>query len=198
MADPQAAVLTQLRNIQTRAGRTIAELHAAIAASGLVKVGERRAWAMEHFKLGYGDANTLALTMGRPLPDLGAATGSAAGALPAVPPGQALDAIYTGAKAHLRPLHERIVAAVGAFGPFEQAPKKAYVSLRRSRQFAMVGPATKDSIEIGINHKALPAHPRLKALPPGGMCNASLRLGTAAEVDAELLGWLRAAYDAAG
>ena len=44
MADPQAAVLTQLRNIQTRAGRTIAELHAAIAASGLVKVGERRAW----------------------------------------------------------------------------------------------------------------------------------------------------------
>jgi Domain of unknown function (DUF5655)/Domain of unknown function (DUF4287) len=196
MADPQAATLTQLRNIQTRAGQTIAELHAAIAASGLVKVGERRAWAMEHFKLGYGDANTLVLTMGRPLPDLGAdAAGAAA---PAVADGEALDAIYTGAKAHLRALHEQIVAAVGAFGPFEQAPKKAYVSLRRKKQFAMVGPATKDCIEIGINHKSLPAHPRLKALPPGGMCNASLRLATAAEVDGELRGWLRAAYDAAG
>ncbi len=196
MADPQAAALTQLRNIQTRAGKTIAELHAAIAASGLVKVGERRAWAMEHFKLGYGDANTLALTMGKPLPDLGAGAGPVDAS--AVPAGEALDAIYSGAKAHLRPLHEVVIAAITAFGPFEQAPKKAYVSLRRKKQFAMLGPATKDLIEIGINHKALPAHPRLKALPPGGMCNASLRLATEAEVDAELLGWLRAAYDAAG
>ncbi len=198
MADPQAAALTQLRNIQTRAGKTIAELHAAIAASGLVKVSERRAWAMEHFKLGYGDANTLALTMGKPLPDLGEAAGGAQGAAPAVSEGAALDALYTGAKAHLRPLHEQLVAAIAAFGPFEQAPKKAYVSLRRKKQFAMIGPATKEQIEIGINHKALPAHSRLKALPPGGMCNASLRVATPAEVDAELLGWLRAAYDAAG
>lgn len=196
MADPQAAALTQLRNIQVRAGKSIAELHAAIAASGLVKVSERRAWAMEHFKLGYGDANTLVLTLGKPLPDLDAAAAGAAP--PAVPPGEALDAIYTGAKAHLRPLHDAIVAAIAAFGPFEQAPKKAYVSLRRKKQFAMVGPATKDRVEIGINHKALPAHPRLKPLPAGGMCNASLRLASADEVDAELRGWLRAAYDAAG
>jgi Domain of unknown function (DUF5655)/Domain of unknown function (DUF4287) len=198
MADPQAAVLTQLRNIQTRAGRTIAELHAAIAASGLVKVSERRAWAMERFKLGYGDANTLALTMGKPLPDLALAAGAAPAASPAATEADALDAIYSGTKAHLRPLHEVIMAAITAFGPFERAPKKAYVSLRRKKQFAMVGPATKDQIEIGLNHKALPAHPRLKALPPGGMCNASLRLATAAEVDGELRGWLRAAYDAAG
>lgn len=194
MADPQAAVLTQLRNIQSRAGRPIAELHAAIAASGLVKVGERRAWAMEHFKLGYGDANTLALTMGKPLPDLGA--GAAAAPVPAE--GEVLDTLYTGAKAHLRPLHEQLVAAISAFGAFEQAPKKSYVSLRRKKQFAMLGPATKEQIEIGINHKALPPHPRLKLLPPGGMCNASVRLSMAAEIDTALLGWLRAAYDAAG
>lgn len=198
MADPQTAVLTQLRNIQVRAGKPIAELHAAIAASGLVKVGERRAWAMERFKLGYGDANTLALTMGKALPDLGAATGEAAAAAPAVAEGEVLDLLYTGPKAHLRPLHEQLIAAIGAFGAFEQAPKKSYVSLRRKKQFAMLGPATKDCIEIGINHKALPPHPRLKLLPPGGMCNASVRLSTAAEVDAALLGWLRAAYDAAG
>jgi hypothetical protein len=198
MADPQAATLTQLRNIQTRAGKTIAELHAAIAASGLVKVGERRAWAMEHFKLGYGDANTLALTMGKPLPDLGAPAGAAPAAAPVQPAGEVLDTIYAGAKAHLRPLHEQVIAALTRFGPFEQAPKKAYVSLRRKKQFAMVGPATKEQIEIGINHKSLPAHPRLKLLPPGGMCHASVRLATAAELDADLLGWLRAAYDAAG
>jgi Domain of unknown function (DUF5655)/Domain of unknown function (DUF4287) len=193
MADPQAAVLTQLRNIQARAGSSVAELHAAIAASGLVKVGERRAWAMEHFKLGYGDANALVLAMGKPLPDLqpGAATAP-------MPAADSLDTIYTGAKAHLRGLHDHLITAIGGFGAFEQAPKKAYVSLRRKKQFAMIGPATKEQIEIGLNHKSLPAHPRLKLLPAGGMCNASLRLATAAEVDATLLGWLRAAYDAAG
>ena len=42
MADPQAAILTQLKNIQTRTGKSIAELHAALAASGLAKHGEKR------------------------------------------------------------------------------------------------------------------------------------------------------------
>jgi hypothetical protein len=36
MADPNAATLTQLRNIQGKTGRSIAELHSALAASGLV------------------------------------------------------------------------------------------------------------------------------------------------------------------
>lgn len=194
MTDPQAATLTQLRNIQARTGRSVAELQAAIAASGLEKAGQRRSWAMEQFKLGYGDANALVVLMGKPLPDLGA---GAAAAMPAAQ-GDALAAIYTGAKAHLRPLHEAAMRAFAAFGPFEQAPKKTYVSLRRKKQWAMLGPATKDLLELGLNVKVLPPHARLKPMPPGGMCNYTLRLGTAAEVDATLLAWARAAYDAAG
>jgi hypothetical protein len=195
MADPAAATITQLKNIQARTGKTIAELHAAVAASGAAKVGERRSWLMEHFKLGYGDANAVALFMGKPLPDLGG--GAPTAAAPAAD-GDPLAAIYTGAKAALRPLHEAVMAKVKTFGTFEAAPKKAYVSLRRKKQFAMVGPATKDSVEIGLNAKELPAHPRLKAQPPGSMCNATTRITSAAEVDAQLVGWLRRAYDAAG
>jgi Domain of unknown function (DUF5655)/Domain of unknown function (DUF4287) len=195
MADPAAATITQLKNIQARTGKTIAELHAAVAASSAAKVGERRSWLMEHFKLGYGDANTVALFMGKPLPDLG---GSAPAPAAPAADGDPLDAIYTGAKAGLRPLHEVVMAKVKAFGTFEEAPKKAYVSLRRKKQFAMVGPATKDSVEIGLNAKDLPAHARLKAQPPGSMCNATTRITSAAEVDAQLVGWLRKAYDAAG
>ena len=119
-------------------------------------------------------------------------------ALPATGEGDPLDAIYTGAKAGLRPLHEVVLRALHAFGPFEVAPKKSYVSLRRKKQFAMLGPATKDLVELGLNVKGLPNHPRLKALPPGGMCNYSLRLGSATEVDADLLGWVHTAYSAAG
>ena len=109
-----------------------------------------------------------------------------------------MDAIYSGPKASLRKIHERLHAAISKLGPFEVAPKKAYVSLRRKKQFATIGPATRDHVELGLNAKSLPTASRLKALASGGMCQYSVRLSAAGEVDAELLSWVRTAYDAAG
>lgn len=186
MADPQAALATQLRNIEARTGKTRDELYRLIADSGLAKLGEQRSMLMQTLGLGYGDANTLAQMAKQ-------------AAVPAAPAGaDPLDAIYTGAKAALRPLHEQLVARISGFGAYETAPKKTYVSLRRKKQFAMLGPATKDQIELGINAKGLPTSPRLKVLPPGGMCGYSVRLSRGDEIDAELLGWVRAAFEAAG
>jgi hypothetical protein len=196
MADLQAATLTQLRNIQARTGKTINQLVAAMKASGLAKHGERRSWLMEQFKLGYGDANALAFFVDKPVPDLGETAGVAT--LPPAHEGDPLDAIYTGAKAPLRPLHEALMARIESFGDFERAPKKTYISLRRKKQFAMLGPATKDPIELGLNAKSLPPHARLKAQPPGSMCSYTVRLGSTAEIDDALLGWVRTAFDAAG
>lgn len=193
MADPQAALLTQLGNIQKKTGKSLAELHAALATSGAVKHAEKRSWLMQQYGLGYGDANTVVHVVDNPPAGLGPAPAVAAEA--AADP---LDAIYAGPKAALRPLHEAILQMVEGFGDFEVAPKKANVSLRRKKQFATVGPATRELIEIGLNFKGYTATPRLKLLPPGGMCQASVRLGSAAEVDAELQGWLRQAFDAAG
>lgn len=197
MADPIAATITQLRNIQARTGMTIAQLHAAVATSGASKHGERRSWLMERFKLGYGDANTVVHFIDKPLPDLGGGGGAPAAVVPGAD-ADPLATLYTGPKAGLRSLHEAVMACVRGFGAFEEAPKKSYVSLRRKKQFAMVGPATKDSVEIGLNAKDLPAHPRLKVQPPGGMCQATTRITSAADVDDMLAGWLRQAYDAAG
>lgn len=198
MADPQAAALTQLRNIQARTGKTIGELHAAVASSGLTRHGERRTWLMTEFALGYGDANAVVTVMG---PTHGALLALLEGAVPgpaAASAGDPLDALYTGGKAHLRALHDAVMAAIDTLGAYEMSPKKTYVSLRRKKQFAMVGPATKDLIEIGLNAKDLAPHVRLKAMPPGGMCSYTVRLGRAEEVDADLLGWLRTAWQAAG
>lgn len=89
------------------------------------------------------------------------------------------------------------MAAIAQLGEFEIAPKKTYLSLRRSKQFAMVGPATVSEIEIGLNCKTLPEHPRLKILPPGQMCQATTRISAAAQIDAELMAWIRAAYESA-
>ena len=184
MADPEAAIASQLRNIEAKTGKSFAQLCTLIARSGLTKVSEQRSMLMEKLGLGYGDANMLALRAKQ------AATPQAAD-------GDPLDAIYAGPKAALRKLHEQLTAEIGKFGAFETAPKKAYVSLRRKKQFAMLGPASKDQVELGLNVKALPASARLKALPPGGMCQYTVRLSMPAEIDAELMGWVRAAYDAA-
>lgn len=196
MADPAAALATQLRNIEARTGKSLAELKAMLDASGLAKHGERRGFLMEHLGLGYGDANTVVHMAKQDAPAVAiAGTPPAARAAPA---GDPLDAIYAGPKAALRPLHEAVMARIADFGPFEVAPKQKYVSLRRKKQFAMLGPATKTQVELGLNAKDLPDHPRLKKLPPGGMCQATVRLSEAAEIDATLMGWLRTAYDAAG
>jgi hypothetical protein len=194
MADPAAALVTQLNNIQSKTGRSIAQLHAALDSSALAKHGEKRSWLMEQFKLGYGDANTVVALQGKPLPAL---DGSAA-SMPPAPEGDPLDAIYSGNKASLRALHETLMAQLEKLGEFEIAPKQKYLSLRRAKQFAMVGPATASAIEIGLNCKSLPEHPRLKHQPPGKMCQATTRISDPGEIDRELLGWIRAAYDSAG
>ena len=186
MADPLAARATQLRNIEAKTGQSLAQLCAVIATSGLAKVGEQRTMLMQALGLSYGDANALALM--------------AKEAAQAPPPADAdpLDAIYSGAKATLRPLHAQLMAAIGNLGAFEIAPKKSYVSLRRKQQFAMLGPATLAQLELGLNIKALPPSPRLKTQPPASMCQYTVRVGSPAEIDAELLAWVRSAFEAAG
>ena len=196
MADPQAALLTQLRNIEAKTGRRITDLQAAPGTCGLAKFGERRSWLMSQFKLGHGDANTVLQMVGK-LPADFDHESSRVVATAATADVDPLDAIYAGPKAALRSVHDAVLAAVSAFGPFEVAPKKAYLSLRRQKQFAMIGPATRDLVEVGLNCKDLPAHPRLKLQPAGSMCQATTRIASAAEVDAQLIAWLRSAYDAA-
>jgi hypothetical protein len=139
--------------------------------------------------MGHGDANVL----------VHFALQSDGGSQAAGKPEQAvLDEIYAGPKASLRPIHEAFMQAIEGFGAFEVAPKKAYVSLRRKKQFAMIGPATNSRVEVGLNMKGVEGGDRLLAQPPGGMCQYKVKLTRADEVDAELLAWVREAFDSAG
>jgi len=189
MTDLDKATQTQLGNIQKKTGKTLEQLYGWLAGSGLAKHGELRDAAKSGLALGHGDANTLVTLYLR-------STGAAAA--PAASADAAVDEIYAGPKAALRPIHDEVMAAIGRFGAFDIAPKKGYLSLRRKKQFAMVGPATKTQVEIGLNAKGLVGGERLVEQKPGGMCQYKVRIGSAAEVDAELVAWIRAAYDAAG
>jgi len=182
---------TQLRNIETKTGKSFDELRSFIKESGLTKHGEIRDMLKSKLGLGHGDANSLvhyALNT----------DGQSAAAAGGLSTDDAVGEIYAGNKAHLRPIHDKLLAAIEGFGEFESVPKKGYMSLRRKKQFAMVGPATKDRVEVGINMKGVPETPRLAAMPAGGMCQYKVKVTGPDEVDDELVGWVKQAYESAG
>ncbi|MCA9063059.1 MAG: DUF4287 domain-containing protein [Planctomycetaceae bacterium] len=181
------AVETQLRNLQTRCGKSLEELFAIIRKSGLSRHGEIRDMLKRDLEMGHGDANTLVHVFRAEQEEGGDEA-----------PADPLDSIYTGKKAHLRPLHEKLMAAVNPLGSFEIAPKKTYVSLRRKKQFAMIGPATQTRIDVGLNVKGLGQSDRLIELPAGQMCQYKVQVTGLDDIDRELIDWIHAAFDAAG
>jgi hypothetical protein len=191
MADMDKAIATQIANIEKKTGKGLGQLSDAIAKCGKAKHGEIRSWLMETYGIGHGDANTLTHIA---LKSDGASAAKAAG----TSTDEVLDAIYSGKKEHQRPIHEKLMAAIMGFGEFEIAPKKGYVSLRRKKQFAMLGPKTNERFELGLNLKDEVKDPRVKAVPPGGMCQYTVALAAAGEVDAKLIAIVKRAYEAAG
>ena len=189
MSSPDKAIQTQLDNIQKKTGKSLVELTAMIRKSGLTKHGEIREYLKRELGLGHGDANTLVHTV---LQSDGqrAAEGKSND--------QVLDEIYSGAKAHMRPIHEKLMKEINKFGGFEIAPKKGYVSLRRKKQFVMIGPKTNTRFEVGINARDLKKSPRLLEQPKGSMCNYIVNVTDPKEVDTELIAWIKSAYESAG
>jgi len=189
MSSLDKAFQTQLDNIQKKTGKSLAELAAIVRTSGLTKHGEIRDYLKRELGLGHGDANSLVHAV---LQSDGqrAAEGKSTDAV--------LDEIYVGAKAGMRPIHEALMEQIVKFGEFETVPKKGYVSLRRKKQFAMLGPKTNTRFEVGINAKDLKKNARLQEQPRGSMCNYIVNMTGAQEVNPELIAWIRAAYESAG
>ena len=182
---------TQLKNIQAKTGKSMEELSAIIRNSGLTKHSEIRAMLQRDLGLGYGDANALVHHV---LQSDGTTAAKASGATTE----DVLDEIYAGAKAGLRPIHDKLMAAIDGFGEFEIVPKKGYVSLRRKKQFGMIGPTTNTRVEVGLNMKSAEDAARLIEQRAGSMCNYIVKVTTVEEVDAELIAWIKQAYDGAG
>jgi hypothetical protein len=191
MSSVERAKATQIANIQKRTGKSIDELTELINNSGLTKHGEIRSMLMEKLGLGFGDASMLVQYIQKTdvqliVQEKGLTTD------------EFLDEVYSGPKESLRPIHEKLMGAITQFGDFEIAPKKGYVSLRRKRQFAMLGPVTNNRVELGINIKDLDADERLIEQPAGSMCNYKVKLTDASQVDETIISWVRRAYDKAG
>ncbi len=186
MSSVNEAMQNAIRNLEEKTGKSLADWIAVVKASGLVKHGQVLAHLKNEHDLTHGYANMVAL---RALAAEDAPVGD----------DDMVAAQYEGGKAPLKPLYDSILAAVSKFGgDVEVSPKKGYVSLRRKKQFAILQPTTATRLDVGINLKGIDSTNRLE---PSGSFNAMLshrvRIASAADIDNELIGWLRKAYDAA-
>lgn len=182
---PEEMAASMIANLEDKTGKNLAGWLEITRASGLEKHGQIVKLLKSEHGMTHGYANMVAnetLKAGSEQPtedDL-------------------VDNQYSGAKTDLRPIYDTLIRKISDFGAdLEIAPKKAYVSLRRNKQFGLIQPSTKTRVDVGINLKGSEPTERLE---PAGSFNAMVshrvRLSSADEVDAELVAWLKEAYEA--
>jgi len=96
----------------------------------------------------------------------------------------------------LKPMYDLLTSSVEKFGAdVVITPKKGSVSLIRNKQFALIKPATKSRIDLGLKLKDIDVQGRLENSGPfGTMCTHRIQLNSIADVDAEVIEWLLVAY----
>lgn len=182
MSDPVKSMTTMTANLERNTGRDIDWWVEQAINSGKAKHGEVVSWLKTEHGLGHGYANMVThIARDR-------ASGGAS-------PDDLVESQYRG-KESLRQILDLLLAVAADLGnDVHAAPRKASVSLRRSKQFALIEPATKTRIDLGLNLKGVPGNERLREA--GGMCTHKVAVNSIDEVDGELLGWLRQAYELA-
>lgn len=184
-ATPDDAIASMIANYEKNTGRPFEAWIALMRKARLAKHGEIVKHLKDEHGMSHGYANLVATHVLR-------------NDAPAANSDLVCDQ-YAGTKAALKPLYDKLASAVAKFGgDVELSPKKTYVSLRRSKQFGLIQPSTADRLDVGINLKGIAPKGRLEASGSfNAMVTHRVRVTAAKDVDAELIGWLRAAYDAA-
>jgi hypothetical protein len=185
MATPDPQTQSMIKNLEETTGQSLASWVTIVAKSKLEKHGEIVTLLKTKHGITHGYANLIAHTARQS--DAGASA-----------PDDLVDAQYR-AKEALRPVYDRLIDAVTRFGrDVEIAPKKGYVSLRRSKQFALLQPSTKTRLDVGINLKGIAPKGRLEASGSfNAMVTHRVRVEQAGDVNQELVGWLKQAYEGA-
>jgi hypothetical protein len=180
----ETATLNQISNLEKSTGKSF-DQWLAIARKHGGKHSEIVRFLKEKYGLGHGNANLIAIKAREA--DAGPATSTADPA----------DAWFQGDKASLRPLYNRLMRTIQKFGnDVELSPKKTYMSLRRNRQFAALVPSTAQRLDVGLNLKDVAPSGRLEAGRSwNSMFSHRVRITNAKEIDKQLIGWLRKAYD---
>jgi predicted transport protein len=181
------ATQTQIANIEKNTGKTLKQWIDIVNKSGFAKHGELVNFLKEKHGFTHGNANVV----------VHFAKQSHAGATENSD--DLISEQYKG-KENLKPWYDKIMAEINKFGKdVEVAPKKAYVSLRRKKQFALIQPSSKERMDVGLN---------IKGVEPSGvvedgkkwnaMCTHRIRIENEKAINKELVNWIKQGYDQAG
>jgi hypothetical protein len=183
---PEEMEAAMIANLAEKTGKPLSEWAEVVKASNLARHGEIVKYLKAEHGVTHGYANLIVHKALRQ-------------AAPAAADTDLVSAQYSGPKAALRPVYDALIAAVCKFGgDVEVAPKKTYVSLRRKKQFALIQPSTATRVDVGINLKNDSPGGRLEASGSfNAMVSHRVRVANARDIDAELIAWLKDAYNAA-
>jgi hypothetical protein len=177
-----------LDTIKAKTGKTPADFLALAQEKGLlqkgVKTGQIIAWLHDDFDLGRGHAMALVQTF-------------QTATQPAQTKDERVDRLFSGDRARWRAPYDDLVAQVSAFGPgVSQAPTDTYISLlRRGKKFAIVQ-ITAARLDVGIKLKGVESIGRLEPAGPwNAMVTQRVRITDPDQLDAQLLSWLKQAFD---
>lgn len=174
------ALQTMIDNMPTKTGKSLDEWKVILKDKAFEKHGQAVNFLKQEHNVTHGFANTivtLSKEENKSEDDL-------------------VGAQYNGKEA-LRPIYEELLAFCSNLGnDITITPKKGSVSVIRKRQFALIKPATKTRIDLGLKIKDKPTGNRLENSGPfGTMCTHRVKLTTTEDVDDELKAWLKEAYE---
>ncbi len=173
------ALQTMINNIPEKTGKSLQEWIKILKTKNFAKHGEAVKFLKNEHSVTHGFANTI-VTLSKDNQET---------------PDDLLINQYKG-KEDLKPIYEKLVAEISKFGnDITNTPKKASVSMIRKRQFALIKPATKTRIDLGLKLKDKPITNRLENSGPfGTMCTHRVQLTSVNDVNSELIDWLKEAY----
>ncbi|MDL5045002.1 DUF5655 domain-containing protein [Oscillatoria amoena NRMC-F 0135] len=175
-----------IENLPKNTGKTLEEWMAIAAQNKHLKHKESVKFLQDNYGLGLNYADLI----------VHKTNGTDSGSMD----GDALITEQYKGKEHLKPIYDILMEHIGKFGnDIEISPKKAYVSLRRKKQFACLKPATKTRFELELILKGQEPTPLLQAIPgAGAMCTHKIVIENLSHISEEVIDWARQAYTKAG
>lgn len=174
------ALQTMIDNMPEKTGKSLEQWKIILMEKSFVKHGEGVKYLKTVHNVTHGFANTI-VTLSKEENNK---------------PDDLIDTQYKG-KESLLPIYKKLLIAVKKFGEdVEIIPKKATVSIKTKKQFALIQPSTKSRIDLGIKIKDKPPKGRLESSGPfGAMCTHRVQITELNQVDEEVIDYLKEAYE---
>src|SRR5262249_26741431 len=191
-----AMVQEAVARLKEKTGRTLDEWIELVDKSGPATEKDRREWLKKRYGLGTNYSWWIAdRSCGKASEDTDPEEYLRAAHM-------YVEDMYSGSKAGLRPLHDRLLAlGLGIGKDVKACPRKTIVSLYRNHVFAQIKPATRTRIDFGLALGSTRAKGRL--LDTGGFAKKDrithrFAISRLEDIDDEVSRWLKTAYDLDG